>query len=281
MSELDNRKTGGTNKMAELKMNITFGNDVENQEVHIDTDTPYTEDYQMKMMKYNKIEQLLEVSGTGMEGGSRYTFRTDGWITAERKYETGNINGKEIIGISEAVLSAVESVKNYMLHPDHILLSPELIFEKDGKYRFCYLPVRSRPLSVSFHELTEFFLKKLDYHDTEGIFLAYSLHKESMQEQYELKNILDEYRKEEKKRKEEEKSSFRENVVFSPDQDEEDCESDIYPVGASGKPAVPLREEYARYGPLKKVVNRLKTGIWGEWEDLITETDGQDEMTHL
>lgn len=287
-------KTGGEDKMAELKMNITYEKDLDDQAIRIDTELPYREDYQMKMLKNNEIGDLLKVSGTGIDGGSRYTYRTGGWISLEKQYETKDINREVILEVTEAVLSVIDTTKNYMLNPDNILISPELIFEKGGKYRFCYLPVRYMPLCESFHKLTEFFVKRLDYRDTEGIFLAYRLHKESLQEQYELKTILDDYKEEMNQRKaemekkeertseirkgENSRDSFTENIIFSPDQ--EDMEN-FYPVGNTGNSVVPLREEYARYGPLKKVVTRFKTGIWGEWEDLITETDGQDGTTHL
>ena len=279
--------------MAELKLNITFEKDLDYQGFHISTDIPYQEDYQMKMLKNNNISGILKVSGTGIDGGSRYTFRTDGWISLEKKYETKDMEKKEILEVTGAVLSAVENIKNYMLNPDNILISPQLIFEKDGNYRFCYLPVRYRSLAKAFHELTEFFVKRLDYRDTEGIFLAYRLHKETLQEQYELKTILEDYRKEEEGRKEknkvgeaesdaeEDKTAFSDKIVFTADQEEEDQEKEIYPLMSAGKFAASLREEYARYGPVKKVMNKIKTGIWGEWGDLITETDGQDGASHL
>ena len=42
-----------------------------------------------------------------------------------------------------------------------------------------------------------------------------------------------------------------------------------------------VNEEKRRYGPIGKVISRIKTGRWGSWNDLITEIDGQDEKGHL
>ena len=52
-----------------------------------------------------------------------------------------------------------------------------------------------------FHELTEYFVKMLDYEDTEGIFLAYELHKATLQEHYDLELIMKEYKGREAERK--------------------------------------------------------------------------------
>ena len=45
---------------------------------------------------------------------------------------------------------------------------------------------------------------------------------------------------------------------------------------SEGKKDYCIREKTLSYGPVRKVINRIKTGRWGEWEDLITEMDGQD-----
>lgn len=42
-----------------------------------------------------------------------------------------------------------------------------------------------------------------------------------------------------------------------------------------------IREKPVKYGLIKKAVNRIKTGRWGEWDDLITEMDGHEHKGHL
>ena len=42
-----------------------------------------------------------------------------------------------------------------------------------------------------------------------------------------------------------------------------------------------VREDTGKYGTFKKAVNRIKTGRWGNWEDLITEMDGHGAKGHL
>ena len=36
-----------------------------------------------------------------------------------------------------------------------------------------------------------------------------------------------------------------------------------------------IAEKSSSYSPIKHAINRIKTGRWGEWEDMITEMDGQ------
>ena len=51
---------------------------------------------------------------------------------------------------------------------------------------------------MSYHELTEYFVKKVDYQDLESIQLACMLHKETLKETYDLESILQQYEEEAK-----------------------------------------------------------------------------------
>ena len=182
-------------------MKIIYENEWERAAVHVDIEIPYEEDYQMRMLGHNRINSLLKVTGNGRDGQSRYTFYPGDSLSMEKQYSRQEMKREDIERFTEQFIAMVDIVKAHLLDPDRILLTPELIFIKDGAYRFCYLPVREmerkKSLFLSFHEMTEYFVKKLDYQDTEGILLVYRLHKETLKENYDLKKILEEYHKEE------------------------------------------------------------------------------------
>ena len=130
---------------------------------------------------------------------------------------------------------------------------------------------------MSYHELTEYFVKKVDYQDLESIQLACMLHKETLKETYDLESILQQYEEEAKNRKEkskeekirEESKREKDRIEMEENQNMEVQENSYYSKS---------RENYAvmeekRYGPIKKFAKRFKSGKWGEWEDLITEAD--------
>lgn len=51
---------------------------------------------------------------------------------------------------------------------------------------------------MSYHELTEYFVRKVDYQDLESIQLACMLHKETLKETYDLKAYCSSMRKKQK-----------------------------------------------------------------------------------
>ena len=249
-------------------MKITYENGWEYTDIHIDLPVPFEDNYQMRMLRANEIPGLAPVTGSGRDGISRYTYRICSGISIGRKYEAGEMKKDDVNSLLEALVRTAEALSAYMLSPDGLILTPEMIYTHGGKYQFCYLPAAGDgcrvPLCRSFHTLTEYFVSRLDYHDTEGIFLVYKLHKETMKDSYELRQILAECREEEKEYRRE--RMLREKKNYK--RDTKKTEEDKRPPEPPAMPAAPEKK-----GLVKKAVSRLRTGRWGEWKDLITEID--------
>lgn len=261
--------------MDELKTEIREEKDWNQSCLYIEVPVPYEEDYEIRMIRNNDIPGLLKVTGIGSEGKSRYAYHTGGYISLAKKFEKETVDRDMIMEFTCQFIQTVNAVRDYILDPDGILLAPEYIYVKERRYKFCYLPMSYRCLKNSFHEMTEFFVKKLDYRDTEGIFLAYILHRSTLQEEYDLRAILDEYISEEKKRREEQKQKedISDGTIFTVEDEGEEAVEKIYTVRPDDPSAM---EEKKRYGPIRKMIGKIRTGRWGNWQDLITEIDGQD-----
>ena len=280
MSESSYSSAGGADQMDKLKTEIREEKDWNQSCLYIEVPVPYEEDYEIRMIRNNDIPGLLKVTGIGSEGKSRYAYHTGGYISLAKKFEKETVDRDMIMEFTCQFIQTVNAVRDYILDPDGILLAPEYIYVKEGRYKFCYLPMSYRCLKNSFHEMTEFFVKKLDYRDTEGIFLAYILHRSTLQEEYDLRAILDEYISEEKKRREEQKQKedISDGTIFTVEDEGEEAMEKIYTVRPDDPSAM---EEKKRYGPIRKMIGKIRTGRWGNWQDLITEIDGQDIDGHL
>lgn len=280
MSESSYSSAGGADQMDELKTEIREEKDWNQSCLYIEVPVPYEEDYEIRMIRNNDIPGLLKVTGIGSEGKSRYAYHTGGYISLAKKFEKETVDRDMIMEFTCQFIQTVNAVRDYILDPDGILLAPEYIYVKEGRYKFCYLPMSYRCLKNSFHEMTEFFVKKLDYRDTEGIFLAYILHRSTLQEEYDLRAILDEYISEEKKRREEQKQKedISDGTIFTVEDEGEEAVEKIYTMRPDDPSAM---EEKKRYGPIRKMIGKIRTGRWGNWQDLITEIDGQDIDGHL
>ena len=171
---------------------------VAESEIIIDSVQPYRENYQMRMIKNNRIPGLLRVSGCGMEGASRYYYHTGHSQSLETYYKNKDIKAEEILKLTRQFLSVMEKMKDYMLEPNYLMISEKYIFKKNENYFFCFFPENEKTWQVSYHELTEYFVRKVDYQDLESIQLACMLHKETLKETYDLKAYCSSMRKKQK-----------------------------------------------------------------------------------
>ena len=276
-------------------MKVTYENNWDHTEIHIDLPVPYEENYQIHMLNHNRIPCLCQVKGSGRDGYSRYTFHVRNCVSMEKKYEKTDMKKEEIEDFIRSFTETVRTWREYMLNPDCLLLTPELVFLSERGYRFCYLPAVSRewkkPVSRSFHEMTEYFVKKLDYQDTDGVFLVYKIHRETMKDSYDLRKIMEEWKEERKK------NDLPDTAVFSAAEEEREEEEVLKSQKEKQESAEQtpnfkeirdretkdrkIKESTIKYGSLKKAIRRIKTGQWGIWDDLITEMDGHDSTGHL
>lgn len=310
--------------------------------LHIYKEEPYEEDYQMPMLRQNRLDGILEVDGCEVEGKARYTYEISGMVSMKSMYENTCIKKQEIQNIVTRILEVTETLQKYMLNPNCLVLKPEYIFYKDGQCFFCYFPDMKEDMCRLFHELTEYFVRMLDYEDTEGIFLAYELHKATLQEHYDLDLIMKEYRSHEMERRKtpaekgggtgqmkkyrksenSQKENQRKNQETNKKEDleerhsenyaiygrrEEICEEKnenrgngnifyvteeediyekkqnktIYEEYEPAQAADTIREEGGWWKSWRKAANGIRRKRWGSWEDLILETDGQEEQNGL
>ena len=198
-------------------MKIEFETNLNGACLHIYLQRNYEEDYQIPMIRHNKIEGILPAAGCEIEGKSRFTYEISGYTSMQKKYEKTGIKAEDLKNFVTVLLKRMDEIQKFMLVPDGLVLNSECIFQKDGEWSFCYLPGNSENMNLAFHKLTEYFVKTVDYTDTDAIFLAYELHRASFQEHYDLRQILTEYEKQGKERDREledlrEKQKLHENI---------------------------------------------------------------------
>ena len=212
----------------------------------------YEEDYQMKMMKENKIEGLLQVSGQGINGKSQYSYEISGKVSMKSVYEKMAIEKEELTNFLQQFLNLLSQIENYLLSANCILLQPEYIFYEDGKYFFCYLPIEEEQFCYSFHCLTEYFVSKINHKEQSAILLAYELHKATMEENYSLEKIVGKA------------ITVSENEIRTEKIKEEEYEDDWIDFDEEEEKKGNVLEEKWRLW--KEKVGRKKAGKWGEWE---------------
>lgn len=157
----------------------------------LETDELYKEDYQMRMLMENAIPGLLSVRGQGKDDKSQYRYEISGKISVKAKGEKEHWKFADLENFMRQFIQVLYAVKNYLLNVNCLSLDSGHIYVSDEIYYFCYCPGLEGNILEKFHELTEYFVRETDYEQKEAVYLAYELHKASMEENYNIEYALE------------------------------------------------------------------------------------------
>ena len=177
-------------------MNTYYSNNLKQAFLILENEGEATEDYQVAMLRENHIPGILDTRLRYVDGVTQYHYDISGKTSFKALHEKSNLGLEDIRNLSESLLLTVRELQKYMLSPENILLDPEYIFYEKSGYHFCFYPPDEEALKNKFHRLTEFFVREVNYKDEEGVRLAYMLHKSSMEENYTIEQILEDFERE-------------------------------------------------------------------------------------
>jgi len=261
----------------------------------IETNQFYKEDFQMKMLRENHIHGLIKVECHHVNNESHFLYDVSNMFSLKKKFELVELNSEEMKKVIRGLMGVIDELQQYLLFPDCLLLDPNLIYWDKSKWNFLYLPIKSTNLSKAFHELTEYFVKTLDYSEIEGIKIASFLHKETLQENFNLKEALNRYEEYHKESEEDKKVEDRkvergeaeEKLKRCSEGNEEETirEKGDYPDEMRGitiedyqGESLTEREErgkvskrFSFVGGKKSAKPKAQKNRWGDWEDMIIE----------
>lgn len=232
-------------------MKSYYKNNLKQAELILTGEENEEEDFQSMMLQENEIPGLLKTKVRYIDNISHYHYDISGKMALAARYEKEKLRQDDIKRLIRQLLSTIKGIQKYMLEGRGILLDPHYIYCEKQQYLFCYYPPNHVEMKDEFHKLTEFFVKEVDYRDKEGVYLAYTLHKATMEEHYSIERIMEEIVQE----KEEPIVNYQERI-------EEQAEK---------TPAVAERNEF--WEPVKSLLDRKKREKWGYWDEIHIEED--------
>lgn len=236
----------------------------------------YHEDYQMRMLRMNHIEGVLPVKGRGMNSVSCYDYDVSGKISLQAMFERNKMGHEDLKTLLKCFDKTVCEVQKYLLNIHCLILLPEYIFYENEQYYFCYFPQNKGEIWQHFHELTEFFVKVIDYEDKECVQMMFLLHKKTMGDNYSIKKVILESMRAGKQQEQKNESSYE---IY----DDGDILGDFqYDAGQhdwifNQQEGNRIMEETDRlWLPMKRFLNRHKKNKFGNWDGLHIHEDYLD-----
>lgn len=165
-----------------------------------------TEGFDVKMLVRARLNKFLKRSVIAYDEGFQIRYEISGMQSAEKFYEERAIGRRELFQILWEIERAKKECQRFLLSEKHFFFRPAfayLNFKNDG-IRFIYLPEEETDFSEEMMEMAEFILEKLDHQDETAVEIAYELYERAGEENFLLRQFLEEAEKKEN-RKEKEK----------------------------------------------------------------------------
>lgn len=148
--------------------------------------------HEVRMITENRIYGLLPCISQEHEGYTEYYYEITGWQSMRLLYERKKLNCEQLRGLLKELEKILESVKEYLLEPSHLVLKPEYMYlnTKPERLCLCYYPGYEKEIRESFLEWAEYLLGKLDKNDAEGIEFGYDLYQCALEPNFSLLEVL-------------------------------------------------------------------------------------------
>lgn len=176
-------------------MRTEYQRDIHNNYMVIEPGYPIDESsYQVRMLLANVIPFFLPCRLQNMDGKKLFYYEVTSRQSLSGIYEGKKLNYEELKQIFSSFLEVVEKMAEYLLNPDHLVLTPEQIYldvERRCLY-FCYLPGYERPVREQFQSLTEYILPKLDHEDERAVILGYGIYRRALEDVFVLDHMKEE-----------------------------------------------------------------------------------------
>ena len=183
-------------------------------------DETYEESYETEMIVKNELETLLPLHILRVDGNCQMFYDVSAKQTLKECAQRVKLTAETIRSLFETIERLEKEVNDYLLDFESVILDLNHIYTKEGRFYFCYCPWEKQEVLASFRGMLEEILGDIDYHDTQGVELAYHLYQNACRGEFSIGEILKEHCKDEKLT---EKNSFREEkIVWEEDAFEEE-----------------------------------------------------------
>ena len=147
--------------------------------------------FELKMLECNKIPGLLNYEKLVKDGIYYSCYDISSMQPLYRLFENKEISCNYLISLIRGIFLSYESIYQYMLSDNHVLLNPKYIFinPETDEVRLLYTQLYDNSFDNSFLELSEYILDHVNHNDDKAVMIAYKLYKIVKNSNFTLKEI--------------------------------------------------------------------------------------------
>ncbi len=148
-------------------------------------------DFRIRMLHENNIPGLLNTHVQYTDDIPSFQYDITGLQSLEVILDTTPLTHTLLCKIFSAIYNTLLSMEDYLLLNDHVLLIPEYIYltADYSDIRLCYCPIMTNSFTNTIRTFFEYLLKRVDHLDEKCVYLAYSMHKATMEHDFNIDKL--------------------------------------------------------------------------------------------
>ena len=196
-------------------MDIAYSGDAFHTYMVINGGEGHDNEDEEKMMSNQTSSVLLHFQIEQCDDHKNYCYDISGRLEFGSYIEKKQADEKLVRSVIQLILGLNQTVEEYLLDPDGLLLQPECMYLEisDETLQVAYIPGRKEDFWRQLKQLTAWLLENACHGDKEGVLLVYDLYKLVQQENFlpmQLQALLEEKMSEENKLQEEDNERIEE-----------------------------------------------------------------------
>ena len=150
-------------------------------------------DYKLNMILKNDIPGILMANVSSVNGQTELSYIISSKESIKDLYEKNKMVFEDIFNILKAIIRVYDTVQDYLLKAEDILLEPELIYYdySTKEYSFCYYPNTKRDLTYEIRNLIEKLMIITEHKDRKGVELIYGVFSICNKKEFMIQDIED------------------------------------------------------------------------------------------
>lgn len=150
------------------------------------------DDYEIRILTENRIPGILPMAVNRIDDRIEYDYEVSGYRPLKKALEKCQLDSAEIQSLLRGIGRAVDSLEEYLLPVEEVLLEPEFLYVTQDLSRvsFCCCPGYKADFYEGLRDLTRYFLNKVDHTEEQSVEIAYELFRVSSQDVFTFEELL-------------------------------------------------------------------------------------------
>ena len=150
-------------------------------------------DYGMKILIGQNVSGFLKIAERKINGECHFLYKISSKMNMKDSFSTGGMSSEELIGLIKSFGILFETMDNYLMDYNSIVLSPEFIWREVGgeEWSFVYYSGKDGVFEDDLKALFEYIIKVVNHKDTKAVTMAYGIYKRICEENINLSSIFE------------------------------------------------------------------------------------------